>query len=340
MQDPHSPRPRIPRTARLRLTVPPKRSSSTRSPSQAGQSPYADKKRGERLQRALADAGVAARRACEELILEGRVKVNGDVVDFLPAWVNTGQDRVRVDGQPVEFAQRLVYVLLNKPTRTLTTAADEPGMDRRTVIDLVDHPSASRLFPVGRLDYDTTGLLIMTNDGWLANRLTHPSYGVSKAYHAVVAGKLTDEDVTKLADGVYLAERRAGRTVGANRTARVQISVHKRDRDRTTLEITLKEGRNRQVRRMLAAVGCPVKKLERVRMGPLQLKGLRRGEWRELDRREVDVLRRAVSARRKGSQADEGPEEPGRFPGTTLSERQVKRAAKRLGAESASERRG
>lgn len=319
--------------------MPSRRSKSSPSGSNSPDSPYADKKRGERLQRALADAGVASRRACEELILDGQVRVNSEIVDWLPAWIDLAQDRVRVEGKPVELKARLVYVLLNKPTKTLTTASDEPGMDRRTVVDLVDHPSASRLFPVGRLDYDTTGLLIMTNDGWLANRLTHPSYGVSKAYHAVVKGMLTDEDVAKLAEGVYLAERRAGQTVGAHRTARVQIAMYKRDRERTTLEITLKEGRNRQVRRMLAAVGCPVKKLERVRMGPLQLKGLRRGEWRELDRREVDALRRAVSARRKKAVEPE-VDQAGRFPGTTLSDRLVKRAAKRLGAESSAERRG
>lgn len=323
----------------LRYCVAKKAPSRRRSAAPREGSPYADKSRGERLQRYLADAGVAARRACEEFIAEGRVSVNGDIIDWLPAWVDPDSDLVRVDGNAVSAGARHIYVMLNKPSKTLTTAADEPGMDRRTVIDLVDHPSAGRLFAVGRLDYDTLGMLLLTNDGWLANRLTHPRYGVTKTYHAVVKGALTDEDVARIADGVYLAERRAGQTVGAKRTARVQLSIHRRDRDRTTLCVTLKEGRNRQVRRMLAAVGCPVKRLERISMGPLKLKGLRRGEWRELDRREVEQLRRAVTSKRSQGDHDGSPVGDPRFPGATLSDRVVKRAAKRLGSETARERR-
>ena len=246
-----------------------------------------------RLQRVLADAGLASRRASEELIRLGRVRVNGDVVRELPCFVDPDTDRIEVDHKPVPKPERHVYILLNKPARVLSTVLDEPGADRRTVIDLVDHPSRARLFPVGRLDYDTTGLVLLTNDGELANRLTHPRYAVHKTYRAVVKGRLEDEDAAKLEHGIYLAERKAGRTDGAARTARVSIKIARRDRDRTTLEIELREGRNRQVRRMLAKVGCPVKKLERVAMGPLRLKGLARGEWRELTRTELGALRAA-----------------------------------------------
>ncbi|MGP1273489.1 MAG: pseudouridine synthase [Phycisphaerales bacterium] len=262
---------------------------------------YGDKSRGPRLQRTLADAGVAARRVCEELIEQGAVEVNGTVVDFLPAFADPDRDRITVEGRPIGRRSRRVYVMLNKPARTVTTTSDEPELDRRTVLDLVDHPAADRLFPVGRLDFDTTGLLLLTNDGELANRLTHPRFGVTKTYRAVVKGSLTDEDARELERGIYLAERRAGQTVGAARTARVEVSVFKRDRERTVLELRLTEGRNRQVRRMLAAVGCPVKKLERVAMGPVRLSGLPRGAWRELSRGEIEALRRAV---RRGKSAD------------------------------------
>lgn len=256
---------------------------------------YDDKSRGPRLQRILADAGVAARRVCEQLILDGEVEVNGRLVATLPAFADPEIDRITVGGRPIKRKNRKVYVMLNKPTNTVTTTADEPDLDRRTVADLVDHPLAERLFPVGRLDYDTTGLILMTNDGDLANKLTHPKFGVVKTYHAVVKGRLSDDDAKQIAEGIYLAERKAGKTDGASRTARVEVQVFKRDRDRTILELRLREGRNRQVRRMLAAVGCPVKKLERVAMGPVKLKGLPRGAWRELTKGELDGLRKAIT---------------------------------------------
>lgn len=253
-----------------------------------------------RLQRFLADAGVASRRHSEQLVEEGRVKVNGTTVFDLPVFVTPGVDRVQVDGTVIEGPERHVYVMLNKPGKTLSTVEDEPGAARRTVLDLVEHPSGVRLYPVGRLDYDTRGLVLLTNDGELANKLTHPRFGVEKTYHAVVKGFLEEEALEKLEKGIYLAERREGRTVGAIRASHVKLAIIKRDRERTVLEVTLKEGRNRQVRRMLAAVGCPVKKLERVAMGPLKLKGLAMGEWRELSLVEVQQLRRAVD---KGSKA-------------------------------------
>ncbi|MEL6312058.1 MAG: pseudouridine synthase, partial [Pseudomonadota bacterium] len=249
----------------------PRSRSATRARRESTPPELADASRGERLQRVMADAGVASRRGCEALIEAGSVEVNGQLVTELPIWVDPKTDRIVVEGRPLPKVERQLYILLNKPTRTLTTAKDEPGSERRTVVSLVDHPERARLVPVGRLDYDTTGLLLMTNDGELVNRLTHPRYGVPKKYRAVVKGRVDPEAIGDLEQGIYLAERREGRTVGAVRTSRVELRVVFADRERTTLEITLREGRNRQVRRMLAAVGFPVKKLERIGMGPLSL---------------------------------------------------------------------
>ncbi len=272
---------------------------------------FTDADRGERLQRVLADAGVGSRRACEQLIEAGEVEVNGRVVAELPAWVDPEEDRIVVQGRPVPRPERRLYVLLNKPARTLSTVADEPGADRRTVTDLVDHPGASRLFPVGRLDYDTVGLILLTNDGELANRLTHPRYGVPKTYRVVVKGLLGEEAVAELERGIYLAERKAGHTVGAKKTAHVEIRVISQNRENTTLEMTLREGRNRQVRRMLAAVGYPVRKLERIGMGPIRLKGVARGAWRELTRDEVWALKRAAADGRAEGAEGAGEAESG-----------------------------
>lgn len=246
-----------------------------------------------RLQRVIADAGLASRRASELLIQEGRVRVNGEIVRILPVLVDPHQDRIEVDGRPLPQAERHLYIMLNKPTRTISSARDEPGAVRRTVLDLVEHPSRARLYPVGRLDFDTTGLVLLTNDGELANRLTHPRFGVEKTYHVVVKGLLDDQAVHDLERGIYIAQRREGRTVGGSRASHVGLTIIRRDRERTILELTLKEGRNRQVRRMLAAVGAPVKKLERVAIGPVHLRKLARGEWRELTSGELGALKKA-----------------------------------------------
>jgi len=270
-----------------------------RTDKQAQDDPLRDASRGVRIQKALAEAGVASRRRCEELIEEGRVVVNGRLVSELPAWVDLEQDEIVVDGKRIGGAERHVYIMLNKPRATVSTADDPDG--RRTVLDLVDHPAAGRLFPVGRLDYDTLGLILLTNDGELANRLTHPRYGVHKTYLATVKGRIEEGDIAALEEGIFLAERKEGQTVGARRTARVRLKIVSKDKDRTVLELTLGEGRNRQVRRMMAAVGHPVRKLVRIRMGPLSLKGLARGEWRELTRQEIGRLRRAG-----GRKADSG----------------------------------
>lgn len=242
-----------------------------------------------RIQRVLADAGVASRRACETLVEEGAVTVNGKVVQSLPAFVDPESDDIRVSGRRIERRRRHHYVMLFKPKGYLCTSSDPQG--RKRAIDLVQHPSAPRLFTVGRLDLESSGLVLLTDDGELANRLTHPRYGVHKGYDVTVRGRLDDETLEKVRRGLYLVNRRTGE---ASRTAESDLAVLKRDRERTRLFIALREGRNRQIRRVLDRVGHPVRKLRRVQMGPLRLKGLAVGEWRELTPGELGSLRRAA----------------------------------------------
>jgi 23S rRNA pseudouridine2605 synthase len=230
-----------------------------------------------RLNAYLARAGVASRRGADELIKAGRVSVNGQ-----PGQLNTfveRNDRVEVDGEPVT-AQALAYVLLHKPAGTVTTASDPQG--RPTVVELVD--VAERVVPVGRLDADTTGALLLTNDGPLAHRLAHPRYGVEKVYEADVEGRPNDAALQTLAKGVELED-------GVTAPAR----VHRLGPSR--LELVLHEGRNRQVRRMLEAVGHPVLRLHRGVYAGLTLEGLAPGEWRELTPEEVASLVRVVGRR-------------------------------------------
>jgi len=279
-----------------------------------------------RLQRVLADAGIAARRVCETLIEEGHVTVNGLTVTRLPVFVNPFADRIEVDGKPVAKAERRLYLMLHKPSSTLVTAADEPGFDRTTVMQLVDHPSAPRLYPVGRLDFEATGLVLLTNDGELANRLTHPRFGVPKTYHITVKGILDDDAVAAIRTKLRLVaarEREADRAerdgldagpiararprfqapdeadAAALKAPPIGVDVVRRDADRTLLEITLLEGKNRQIRESMRVLGLPIRKLTRVAMGPLQLKGLAVGRWRELTREEIGTLRRATAPARR-----------------------------------------
>jgi 23S rRNA pseudouridine2605 synthase len=224
-----------------------------------------------RLNAYLARAGVASRRKADELILAGRVTVNGE-----PGRLNTfvrTPDVVEVDGEPVE-KQRLTYVLLHKPAGVVTTAHDPHG--RPTVVDLVRH--ATRVVPVGRLDVDTTGALLLTNDGALAHRLAHPRYEVDKVYEVVVEGEPAEATLLQLASGVELDD---GRTAPA--------AVRRLGPSR--VELTLHEGRKRQVRRMCETVGHPVLSLHRNRYASLGLEGLEPGEWRELTADEVKALR-------------------------------------------------
>jgi 23S rRNA pseudouridine2605 synthase len=227
---------------------------------------------GERLQKVLARVGLASRRVCEDLIAEGRVRVNGEVAD-LGRRVDAEHDVIEVDGALVPTAPGLVHYLLNKPRGVVTTAADTHG--RPTVVELV--PDEPRVFPVGRLDADTEGLLILTNDGELTHRLTHPSFGVEKEYLAAVEGDPSPAALRRLREGVDLDD---GRTAPA-KVARVEAGL---------VRITIHEGRNRQVRRMCEAVGHPVTRLVRSRIGTLVDRRLEPGAWRPLTPEEVRAL--------------------------------------------------
>ena len=228
--------------------------------------PSGEGSEGERLQKVLARAGLGSRRACEELIEDGRVEVNGEVAT-LGRRVDPEHDRVTLDGATIPVRSGLVYYLLNKPAKVVTTASDPEG--RPTVLDLV--PGDPRVFPVGRLDWDTEGLLLLTNDGDLAHGLTHPGRGVPKAYLAEVSGTPGRAALRKLRDGVDLDD---------GRTAPARARVAQTTPTGAAVEIVIHEGRNRQVRRMLEAVGHPVRRLVRTRLGPLSDHRLAPGQWR------------------------------------------------------------
>ncbi|QNN23284.1 rRNA pseudouridine synthase [Planctomycetales bacterium ZRK34] len=254
-----------------------------------------DASRGLRLHKALADAGVGSRRTCEAMIDEGRVAVNGLTINFKPVWVDPRKDHITVDGRAVNAPSDTgkstqpghTYLMLNK-SRGVICTSDDP-QHRKTVLDMLPHEQ--RLFCVGRLDAESTGLVLMTDDGELANRLTHPRYEVPKTYQVAIAGSLTDEDVAKLTEGIYLADRGKSQAVKAHAT---EVKFESRDRERTRLLITLREGRNREIRRMLARLGYKVKRLKRVGLGPLRLKGVATGQWRPLTRIEVATLRQTA----------------------------------------------
>jgi len=228
-----------------------------------------------RLQKYLADCGVASRRKSEELILAGRVKVNGQVITQLGSKV-TDNDEVLVDGEKVVPVFKKVYILLNKPVGYITTVSDDFG--RQTVMDLVNDEIHTRIFPVGRLDYDTEGLLIMTNDGDVTYALTHPKHNIDKTYIATLNNVPHPDDVDKLRRGVVIDGRR---TMPAN------IDWLKDN----VLKITIHEGRNRQIRKMFEAVGYEVKHLKRISVGKIQLGNVPLGRWRHLTKAEIDYLK-------------------------------------------------
>lgn len=242
----------------------------------------ADARGGIRLQKILSQAGIASRRAAEKLIAEGRVTVNGKTVREMGVKADPASDDVRVDGRRVKAAQRLRYILLNKPPGYVSTRSDPQR--RPTVIDLL-HGVREYVYPVGRLDYDTEGLLLLTNDGDLAAKLTHPRHGIERTYEARVAGMPDEEALERLRDGIPL---------DGKRTLPAQVTLLSRTRaDRNgVLLITIREGRNRQVRRMCEAVGHPVSKLKRTKIGPISDRQLKPGQWRELSDREVTTLKK------------------------------------------------
>ncbi len=235
----------------------------------------------QRLQKVLAAAGVDSRRKCEELILDGAVRVNRKVVDKLPAFVDPERDVITVNGKKIRAARK-VYFLLNKPKGVICTNSDPQG--RKRAIDIVRTPE--RIFCVGRLDANTTGLIILTNDSELSNMLTHPRYQLGKTYIVRVKGEIKPEQIEKLKKGVWLAE---------GKTGRASVKILKRRHTESLIEITIRQGLNRQVRRMLAKVGLPVKSLARTRIGKLTIRGLGVGKFRPLSCAEVAGLKKTVN---------------------------------------------
>lgn len=232
----------------------------------------------ERLQKVIAQAGVTSRRKAEDLIRQGKVKVNGKIVTELGTKVSL-KDKIEVSGIPID-KEEPVYFLLYKPTGVISAVSDDKG--RKVVTDFFEGVE-QRIFPVGRLDYDTSGLLILTNDGDFANRLMHPKYEIEKTYVAKIQGGMTKTRQRMLERGVMLED-------GKTAPAQVKLLSADRNKNVSVVEITIHEGRNRQVRRMFEAVGCPVLKLKRERYGFLTLKGLNPGDWRELTPHEVKKL--------------------------------------------------
>ena len=231
-----------------------------------------------RLQKYLAGCGVASRRKSEDIIRSGRVSVNGEVVREMGVQIDEENDVITLDGSVVKPEKKMVYVMLNKPAGFVTTASDEKG--RQTVMDLVaDIPV--RIYPVGRLDYDTEGLLLMTNDGDLTYKITHPRNNVEKTYVAEVAGNMNMATITSLRNGVY---------IDGVKTSPAKVEVLGATQLGTKMEITIHEGRNRQVRRMFEAVGCKVKRLKRTKEAGLNLGHVPLGRWRKLTESEVNML--------------------------------------------------
>lgn len=232
-----------------------------------------------RLNKFLASAGVGSRRKCDDYIVEGRITVNGEVVIKLGSKVDEQKDEVRFDGNPVARRTTLIYILLNKPTGYVTTASDE--FNRRTVMDLIS--LEERVYPVGRLDLESTGLLLMTNDGALTNELIHPRYKIPKTYHVLLNKIIRPVDAYHFERGLMLDDKK---------TAPCKLSGIRVIDNCSFMEVTIAEGRNRQIRRMFNLLGYEVEELDRIAFGPLNLAGLKRGEWRYLKPSEVEALRK------------------------------------------------
>lgn len=245
-----------------------------------------------RLQKYMAECGVASRRKSEELIARGKVKVNGHPASIGDK-IDPKKDLVTVDGKKISKEEALVYYALNKPRGYITTVSDEYG--RKTVMQLVK--SDSRIYPVGRLDKESEGLLIMTNDGYLANLLTHPKHDFAKVYRVTVRPSVTDEILYKLRNGVEIDGRM---------TAPCEISVITEEEDRTVLKFVLHEGRNRQIRKMCEAVGLEVARLKRTAIGPIKLGMLKTGKYRALNENEIKKLIRSASPSKMNNEEQNG----------------------------------
>ncbi len=232
---------------------------------------------GIRLQKYLAEAGVASRRKCEELIAQGRVEVDGQVVSE-PGTKVDGDEIIKIDGKEVNREQKKVYILLNKPVGIISSSHDQ--FSRKTVLDLVEGID-ERIYPVGRLDYDTSGLIILTNDGELANMLMHPRHEQEKTYRAQIKGRLGEDDIRILEAGIVIEDYR---------TSPAKVKVLQTSPRDTTVEITIHEGKNRQVRKMFEALEHQVLRLKRTGIGTIGISGLEEGKWRYLTRNEIEAL--------------------------------------------------
>lgn len=249
-----------------------------------------------RIQKLLADAGVESRRHVEEMVLERRITVNGELVKSLPVMVDPETDEIAIDGTPVKLtaeSAEKIYVIVNKPKGVYCTNVSQG--EQKRAIDLLPPEIDRRLYPVGRLDADSRGLLLLTNDGDLTQRLTHPKFGVAKTYTAVVDGFVKPDTLEKLSTGIWLADPEKG----GFRTGRSFIKVVKKTGKNSVLQITIREGRNRQLRRMLANVGHKVRELTRIKIGPLELGKLKPGGFRVLHNWEIEKLREAIKPKER-----------------------------------------
>lgn len=231
-----------------------------------------------RLQKYIASCGITSRRKAEDLIRKGQVKVNGAVIDYMGYNVNE-EDKVELNGRVIELNRKNVYIALNKPIEYITSASDE--QQRATVMDLLTDLE-TRVFPVGRLDYNTSGLLILTNDGELSYKLTHPKHKIYKTYMAKVQGIVSSKDVYHLINGV---------DIGGYTTAKAYVKVEKHIKNCSLVKISIYEGKNRQVRKMFKTVGHKVLELERVAIGDIKLGRLKRGHYRKLTQKEIEYLK-------------------------------------------------
>ena len=238
----------------------------------------------ERLQKILSGAGVASRRAAEQLIVEGHITVNGKIVRELGTKVDPASAVIRVDGKKISLNVEKIYIMLNKPRRTLSAVSDDRG--RQTVIDLIDDVD-KKIFPIGRLDYNTEGLLLLTNDGALTHGLLHPRFEINKTYRALIKGRVDETRLDRLRIGIKLED---------GMTAPALVNVLSVEDDQSLVEITIHEGRNRQVRRMFSAIGYNIKRLRRVAFAGLTLDNLKLGSHRRLNKSEVEQLYRLIGA--------------------------------------------
>ncbi len=234
-----------------------------------------------RLNKYLSLAGIDSRRRCDDLIMAGMIKVNGKVIDQVGVRIDEQKDRIEYKGQPVSLPDEYIYIILNKPKGVMTTARDQ--YERQTVLDLI--PIKERIYPVGRLDSDTSGLLLVTNDGLITNALIHPRYKIPKKYHVMLDKKLKPISKYTFEHGVEL---------DGQKTAPCKIQEIRVIDNASFVEVELYEGRNRQIRRMFELLGYRVRRLERISFGPLILTGLRRGEWRFLTKKEITMLKKYI----------------------------------------------